>query len=233
VPAAMQIGIPLFANVTQLDFTGPWEVFTRVPGATCHLLAPDLQPVRSASGLAVLPTSTYDACPQLDVVCVPGGPGHLAAMEDERMLSFLRRQERGCRYLTAVCTGALVLAAAGLLRGYRATTHWMSLDRLAAFGAIPVSDRVVTDRNRVTGGGVTAGIDFALTLVAAMHGESVARALQLQIEYAPAPPFGDGHPGVAAPNVVEAVRRFSAPYAARMAEIDARAAAKLATLSRR
>jgi cyclohexyl-isocyanide hydratase len=226
--AEIQIGFPLFAAVTQLDFTGPWEVLTRLPGARCHLLAPDLDPVTSASGLAVLPTATYATCPQLDVVCVPGGPGHLRAMEDSPLLGFLRAQAPGCRYVTAVCTGSLVLAAAGLLRGYRATTHWMSLERLATFGAIPTRGRVVIDRNRITGGGVTAGIDFALTIAAAIAGEALARELTLQIEYAPAPPFA-GNPETAGPEVVRAALSRADPYRQKMAEADRRAAARLGT----
>lgn len=225
--SALQIGFVLFPNLTQLDLTGPWEVFAKLPGATCHLLAPDLQPVKSSSaGLTILPTTTYADCPQLDVVCVPGGPGHLQAMEDKATLDFLTRQAPGCRYVTAVCTGALVLGAAGLLRGYRATTHWMSLERLTAFGAEPVSDRVVTDRNRVTGGGVTAGIDFGLALVAVLAGETVAREIQLQIEYEPQPPYG-GNPRTAAPETVAALRGRLGGYAAAMAEVDARAAARI------
>lgn len=225
--SALQIGFVLFPNLTQLDLTGPWEVFAKLPDATCHLLAPDLQPVKSSSaGLTILPTTTYASCPQLDVVCVPGGPGHLQAMEDAATLDFLKRQAPGCRYVTAVCTGALVLAAAGLLKGYRATTHWMSLERLAAFGAEPVSDRVVTDRNRVTGGGVTAGIDFGLALVAALAGETVAREIQLQIEYEPQPPYG-GNPRTAAPETVAALRGRLGGYAAAMAEVDARALARI------
>ena len=224
---AHEIGVLLFPGVTQLDFAGPWEVLTRIPGANCRLLAADLQPVRSASGLSVLPTATYAECPQLDVICVPGGPGHLRAMEDQALLGFLRGQAPGCRYLTAVCTGSLVLAAAGLLQGYRATTHWLSLDRLAAFGAIPVGNRVVIDRDRVTGGGVTAGIDFGLRLVALLAGDALARETQLQIEYAPAPPFADGDPGTADPDVLDAVRQRNDVYTAKMAEVDARAAARL------
>jgi cyclohexyl-isocyanide hydratase len=227
MPDSCDIGIPLFPGVTQLDFAGPWEVLTRIPGANCRLIAADLQPVRSASGLAVLPTASFAECPQLDVVCVPGGPGHLGAMEDERLIGFLRTRAPGCRFVTAVCTGGLVLAAAGLLRGYRATTHWLSLDRLAAFGAIPVAERVVVDRNRITGGGVTAGIDFGLRLVAMLAGEALARETQLQIEYAPAPPFADGEPKTADPAVIDAVRRRNEAYRARMAEVDARAAARL------
>lgn len=224
---SLQIGFVLFPSLTQLDLTGPWEVLSKLPGATCHLLAPDLQPVKSSSaGLAILSTMTYADCPQLDIVCVPGGPGHLQAMEDRETLDFLNRQAPGCRYVTAVCTGALVLGAAGLLKGYRATTHWMSLERLAAFGATPVPERVVTDRNRVTGGGVTAGIDFGLALVAVIAGEQVAREIQLQIEYEPQPPFG-GSPATADPATVASLRGKLGPYATMMQEVDARAVTRL------
>lgn len=224
---SLQIGFILFPNLTQLDLTGPWEVFSKLPGATCHLLAPDMQPVKSSSaGLTILPTTTYADCPQLDIVCVPGGPGHLQAMEDVATLDFLKTQAPGCRYVTAVCTGALVLAAAGLLQGHRATTHWMSLDRLAAFAATPVSERVVTDRNRVTGGGVTAGIDFGLVLVQALAGEQVAREIQLQIEYEPQPPYG-GSPATADPATVASLRGKLGPYAQMMQDVDARALARL------
>jgi cyclohexyl-isocyanide hydratase len=226
--APIEIGFPLFPALTQLDLTGPWEVLTQLPGARCHLLAHDLAPVRSASGLTIVPTLTYAECPQLAMVCVPGGRGHLQAMEDEVLLAFLRDQAPGCRYVTAVCTGALVLAAAGLLRGYRATTHWMSRERLAAFGATPLAERVVIDRNRITGGGVTAGIDFALTVAAEITGPEMARAIQLGIEYAPAPPFPGGTPETSDPAVVAAVRANGEAYAKRMAEVDARAVARLA-----
>lgn len=224
---ALQIGFPLFPNLTQLDLTGPWEVFAKLPGADCHLLAHDLQPVRSSSaGLTLLPTTRYADCPQLDIICVPGGPGHLQAMEDAALLDFLKSQAPNCRFVTAVCTGALVLAAAGLLRGYRATTHWMSLERLAAFGATPVPERVVRDRNRITGGGVTAGIDFGLALAALLAGEAVAREIQLQIEYEPQPPYG-GSPATADPATVQSLRGRLGGYAAAMAEVDARALARL------
>jgi len=225
--APLRIGFVLFPSLAQLDLTGPWEVVTRLPNATCQLLSHDLAPVRSASGgLSIVPTLTYAECPQLDMVCVPGGPGHVGAMEDEALLAFLRRQAPACRYVTAVCTGALVLAAAGLLRGHRATTHWMSLDRLAAFGAEPVDRRVVADRGRITGGGVTAGIDFALAVVAKLGGEALAREVQLQIEYEPEPPYG-GSPGTVGAETVAALRSKAAPYLARMREVDARAAARV------
>lgn len=223
-----EIGFLVFPDVTQLDFSGPWEVLTRLPGAACHLLADDAQPVRSGSGLTVLPTLTYASCPQLDMICVPGGPGHLNAMEDVRLLGFIRDQAPGCRYVTAVCTGGLVLAAAGLLRGYRATTHWSALDRLAAFGAIPVADRVVVDRDRITGGGVTAGIDFALTVVAEIAGEAFTRELQLQIEYAPHPPFDGGSPQTARPDTLETLEARNRQHASYIREVDQRALGRLA-----
>lgn len=224
---AIEIGFPLFPALTQLDLTGPWEVLTSVAGARCHLLSHDLAPVQSVSGLTILPTLSYAECPQLDMICVPGGPGHLQAMEDDALLAFLREQAPGCRFVTSVCTGALVLAAAGLLRGYRATTHWMSRERLAAFGATAVPERVVIDRNRITGGGVTAGIDFGLTVAAEIAGREAAERTQLRIEYAPAPPFGDGSPETADPAVVAAVRAGARAYVAKMAEVDARAVARL------
>ena len=226
--AGLQVGFLLFPGQTHLDFAGPWEVLSRLPGATLHAVAAELAPVES-SGLRILPTISLEHCPQLDLICVPGGPGHLQAMEDPAVLDFLRRQEPGCRFVTSVCTGALVLAAAGLLRGYNATTHWASHDRLAAFGAVPEKGRVVVDRNRITGGGVTAGIDFGLTLLAALQGEAYGRQVQLTLEYAPEPPFPEaGSPDTAEPAVLEATRAATAGYRARMEAADARAVARLA-----
>ncbi|TVV70173.1 DJ-1/PfpI family protein [Sphingomonas solaris] len=224
----LHIGFILFPGITLLDLIGPWEVLTRLNGASCHLVADSLDPVASASGgLATVPTIGFADCPALDVIVVPGGPGHLAAMEDAALLAFLRRQAEGARAVTAVCTGSLVLAAAGLLEGYRATSHWMSRDRLAGFGATPVDARVVVDRDRITGGGVTAGIDFALRLVTLLEGEERARTIQLQIEYAPEPPYA-GRPDDADPALVAALHAAMAGYTARMATVDARAAARLA-----
>jgi cyclohexyl-isocyanide hydratase len=225
--APLNIGFVLFPSLTQLDLTGPWEVLTRLPNAACHLLARDLVPVRSASGgLSIVPTMTFADCPQLDLICVPGGPGHLQAMEDPVLLAFIQRQAPASRYVMAVCTGSLVLAAAGLLRGYRATTHWMSLDRLAAFGAEPSNSRVVIDRDRITGGGVTAGIDFGLRVIAELAGEALAREIQLQIEYEPDPPY-KGSPDTADAATVAGLKAKAAPYLDRMREIDGRAAARM------
>jgi cyclohexyl-isocyanide hydratase len=218
--ASFHIGFPLFSNVTPLDLIGPQEILSRLPGAQCHLLAHDMQPVLSATGISLLPTMRYADAPQLDMVCVPGGPGHLAAMQDPVLLDFLRQQAPGCQYVTSVCTGALVLAAAGLLQGYRAATHWMSVQRLSAFGAVPTSDRVAIDRNRITGGGVTAGIDFALTVAAELHGEGVARAIQLQVQYAPQPPFQGGDPVHADENILADARKAAVRYTEMMQKVD-------------
>lgn len=228
-PTTQQVGFVLFPGLTQLDLTGPWEVLTRIPATTCYLLHHDLAPVRSASGgLSIVPTMTYAACPQLDMLCVPGGPGHLEAMTDEGLLSFLQAQASGCRFVTAVCTGALVLAAAGLLRGYECTTHWMSLDRLVAFGAKPLPRRVVFDRNRITGGGVTAGIDFGLAVAAEVAGEQTAREIQLQMEYEPEPPF-QGSPATAGAETVAILRNRYPAFNQRIKDVDATSAAKLSS----
>jgi cyclohexyl-isocyanide hydratase len=220
------IGFVLFPKLTQLDLTGPWEVLVRLPDTACHLVSHDLEPVESAGGLAILPSTTFAACPPLDLLFVPGGPGHLGAMEDPVLQRFLVERSASCSTVMAVCTGAMVLAAAGLLRGYRATTHWTSLDRLAGFGAEPVAQRVVIDRDRMTGGGVTAGIDFGLAVVAALEGEALAKQIQLQIEYAPEPPYA-GRPESAEPATVEAVRAASARYRARADTVDMRCVARL------
>ncbi|MGU3360712.1 DJ-1/PfpI family protein [Methylobacterium sp. M6A4_1b] len=202
----LEIGLLTFPDVQQLDLTAPYEVFVGIPEARVHLVAADRVPVTSSTGLVLAPTRAMADCPQLDVVCVPGGLGVNPLMRDAAVLAFLRDQAARARYVTSVCTGALVLGAAGLLRGRRATTHWASLDLLAAFGAIPVSARVVRDGNLLTGGGVTAGIDFALTLAAELSGQPAAEAIQLGLEYAPAPPFAAGTPAGAGPAVLAAVR---------------------------
>jgi cyclohexyl-isocyanide hydratase len=197
-------------------------VFRRTPGVATHLVARTLDPVRADMGLRLLPDTTFADCPKLDVICVPGGPGVNAAMQDDALVAFVRSQAAGARYVTSVCTGALVLGAAGLLRGKRATTHWAVHDLLARFGAVPVQARVVRDGRLVTGGGVTAGIDFALTLVAEMCGAAVAQAIQLGLEYAPAPPFDAGTPRSAPAAVVAAVRARGAAMRAAREEIVAR-----------
>jgi len=201
-----QIGMLIFPRLTQLDMTGPYEVLVRLPNTKVHLVARTLDPVTTDRGMQILPSMTYDSCPQLDVVMVPGGPGQQDLMEDAAALQFLQKQARGAKYITSVCTGSLVLAAAGLLRGKRATCHWAAIDHLKSLGAIPVSDRIVIDGRVITGAGVTTGIDFALKLAAELESEEVAREIQLQIEYDPDPPFDSGSPRTAAPEMVARVR---------------------------
>jgi cyclohexyl-isocyanide hydratase len=227
-PSPCHIGLLLFPAMTQLDLTGPYEVFVRLPGATVHAVAKTAEPVRTERGLVLVPSVVLDECPPLDVLVVPGGPGQHYLMNDEAVLAFLRRQGQQAKYVTSVCTGALLLGAAGLLRGYRATTHWLSLPMLELFGAIPVNERVVVDRNRVTGGGVTAGIDFGLKLAALLRGEPVAQRIQLQMEYSPAPPFASGSPATAPKEVVEAVRQAAEQFQKERLEVCKQAARRLA-----
>ncbi len=198
----LQIGILVFPRVTQLDFTGPLQVFSSVPGAEVHLIWKRIEPVRSDFVLTVTPTVTFADCPPLDVIRVPGGYGTDDLLNDEEVLDFLRSRAESARYITSVCTGSLVLGAAGLLTGYRATTHWSARDVLPLFGATPSRERVCVDRNRISGGGVTAGIDFALTLVAKLVDRATAEAIQLRLEYNPAPPFNAGSPETAPADVL-------------------------------
>jgi len=193
-PDALSVGLILFEGVTQLDFTGPYEVFSRMPGAKVHLVAESMAPIRTEFGLTVSPDTTFDGAPPLDVICVPGGWGVNAQLENPAIAKFLGTRAPSARYVTSVCTGALLLGAAGLLDGYRATTHWMSVGFLPRFGATHVDQRVVIDRNRITGGGVTAGIDLALVIAAELYGEATSQTIQLAIEYQPAPPFNSGSP---------------------------------------
>ena len=200
------IGFPIFPHVTQLDFTGPAQFLSRMSGAHIHLVWKAIEPVTTDAGFAVMPTDTFDACPDLDLLCVPGGAGQVAFMSDADIVEWLRRQGAQAGYVTSVCSGSLVLGAAGLLGGYRAASHWAYRDKLSLFGATPVADRVVRDRNRITGGGVTAGIDFALAVIETVRDADEARAIQLAYEYAPAPPFDCGTPDRAAPETVTAAR---------------------------
>jgi len=225
--APLQIGIVLFPRVTQLDFTGPLQVFSSVPGAQVHLIWKRIEPVTSDSVMTITPTITFADCPQLDVICVPGGLGTDDAVHDAELLAFLQQQAQGAKYVTSVCTGSLVLGASGLLRGYRASTHWTAMDALAPFGAIPTKTRVCVDRNRVTGGGVTAGIDFALTLVSIMVDRKTAEAIQLRLEYNPAPPFNAGSPETAPAEVLALIKERIAPSMQRRIENYRRAAERL------
>ena len=224
----LQIGLLVFPKVTQLDFTGPLQVFSGLPGATVHLIWKRIEPVPTDSVMVLTPTMTFADCPQLDVICVPGGAGTNDMVGDEGMLAFLRKQAEGAKYVTSVCTGSLVLGAAGLLKGYRATTHWSAIDFLAPFGAIPTKARVCVDRNRFTGGGVTAGIDFALTLVSEIAGRKTAEAIQLGLEYNPAPPFNSGSPDTASTETLAFVKERIAQSQVVRTEQMSRAAAQLA-----
>jgi len=223
-----RVGFLLFPNLTQLDLTGPWEVLARVPGAELHLAWKDLQPVAADSGMRILPTVTLAQAPAFEMICVPGGPGQVALMEDDVVLDFLRMQAATAGYVTSVCTGALVLGAAGLLAGRRAACHWASRDQLSLFGAQPVAERVVEDGRIITGGGVTAGIDFALAIVARVWGAELAQAIQLGIEYDPAPPFQAGQPGTAPPAVAARVRGAMASFLERRLAVSRQAARRLA-----
>lgn len=221
------IGMLIFPKLTQLDMTGPYEVLARVPDTKVHLVAKSLAPVKTDRGMEIVPTITLDDCPQLDLIMVPGGPGQQDLMEDQTVLEFLQKQARGAKYVTSVCTGSLVLGAAGLLKGKRATCHWAAIEHLKLLGAIPVSERVVTDGNIITGAGVASGIDFALKVAAVLEGEEVARQIQLQIEYDPAPPFNSGSPKTAPAEITALLRSRGAKLNEQRREVAARIGKKL------
>ncbi len=221
-----RIGLLAFPAMTQLDLTGPLQVFAGLPGAEVHVLWKTLDPIKTHGGLTLIPDTTLADCPPLDVICVPGGTGVMDLMDDQEVLSFLRTQAEQAKFVGSICTGSLVLGAAGLLRGKQATTHWAWTDLLVPLGAIPTAGRVVRDGKFMTGGGVTAGIDFALTMVAELAGQDVAERIQLGIEYAPAPPFNAGSPDTARPELVADVRaRMTALRAEREARVAAVAGA--------
>lgn len=204
--SSLNIGIIIFPRMDQIDFTGPFEVLSRVPGASVHALWKEKSPLRDIKGLILTPERTLAEAPPLDVLVVPGGPGQEALMEDETVLSFIRDRAGHARYVYSVCTGALICGAAGLLKGVKSTTHWASFDLLKYFGAIPVDERVVLDGKHLSAAGVTAGIDGALKLAALLRGDRAAQEIQLGIEYAPAPPFDSGTPKTAPPEVLESSR---------------------------
>lgn len=221
------IGMLIFPRLTQLDMTGPYEVLARLPNTTVELVAHTLEPVTTDRGMKIVPTVTYATCPPLDVVMVPGGAGQQDLMEDETVLDFLRKQAVQAKYVTSVCTGSLVLGAAGLLKGKRATCHWSAIEHLALLGAIPERERVVVDGNIVTGAGVASGIDFALKLAAILEGEKVAREIQLQIEYDPDPPFNSGSPRTASRETLEAMKARGAKLSEQRRIVAARVGRKL------
>ena len=222
---AVHIGFLLYPGVTQLDATGPAQVLARVPGAVVHMVWKTTAPVSTDAGFAIVPTDSFQSCPQVDVLCVPGGGGQAELMNDPATLSFLKRQGERARYVTSVCTGSLLLGAAGLLTGYEAACHWAWRDLLSLFGAKPLAKRVVRDRNRLSGGGVTAGIDFGLVLAAELAGEEAARLIQLSLEYDPAPPFSCGSPEGAGEERVARFRKEIQPSFERRRELVQKAAA--------
>ena len=207
----------LFPGITQLDFTAPAQALCRMPGAKLVGAAATLDPIATDSGFSILPTHDFAAAPQADILCVPGGHGVTEALHDAATIDFIARQAAGAAWVTSVCTGAFLLGRAGLLTGKRATTHWGYTHLLPLVGADPVKARVVEDGQIVTSGGVTSGLDFALTLIARLHGDGVAQAIQLAIEYDPAPPFPGGHPDRAPEAVTAGLRaRVYDAAAARM-----------------
>jgi cyclohexyl-isocyanide hydratase len=203
------IGIVIFPGMTQLDVTGPHQVFAFMPDTRVHLLWKTTEPVTSSEGMTILPTTTFDECPSLEVLCVGGGAmGVIEMMEDSEVLEFLQQQSKTAKYITSVCTGSLILAAAGVMQGYRAACHWLFREQLAMLGVEVGTERVVVDRNRITGGGMTAGIDFGLVIAAKLCGDKTAEMIQLMLEYNPAPPFNTGSPENAGKGLVEQVKHM-------------------------
>ena len=223
----LTIGSLLFDGLDQIDLTGPFEVLSRIPNSTYRLYGKTADAVRDLRGLRLTPDAILANAPQLDVLHVPGGFGQEALMEDEDLLAWLRRQAAGAHSVFSVCTGALLLGAAGLLKGRRATTHWASLHLLPYFGATPVNERVVVDENWVFAAGVTAGIDGALRLAAELRGEEVAQTIQLGMAHAPEPPFSSGTPEGAPLDVLAEARHSGESLAARRLETARRVAARL------
>jgi transcriptional regulator GlxA family with amidase domain len=225
VEDGLVIVFALFPGTTQLDFTGPHQVLSRLPGATVLLASPEGGTVE-ADGMTFAGLRRLADIPACDLVCVSGGGGVTDnAIHDNAFLGELRRLAASARYVTSVCTGSLALGAAGLLRGRRAACHWLWRDLLVPFGAIPDPARVVRDGNVITCAGVTAGIDFALSVAAELVGPELAQVIQLQMEYAPAPPFNAGRPETAPPTVLARVRELNAPLAVRRrASVEAAAA---------
>jgi cyclohexyl-isocyanide hydratase len=223
----LNVGSLLFEGLDQIDLTGPFEVLSRLPNASHRIYGKTAEPVRDLKGLRIAPDAALADAPPLDILHVPGGRGQEALMEDEAVLGWLRAQSAGAKKVLSVCTGALILGAAGLLRGRRATTHWASFHLLPWFGAIPVDERVVVDGDFIFAAGVTAGIDGALRLAAEVRGAPVAQRIQLDIAYAPEPPFQAGTPRSAPPEILEAARRDMADIVGRREATARRIAARL------
>jgi transcriptional regulator GlxA family with amidase domain len=224
MPSDFAIVFALFPRITQLDFTGPYEVFARLPGARCILASVEGGTMAADGGMTFTDIVKLADIPACSLLCVPGGFGTVAALEDRAFLTEIGRLGAGAQYVTSVCTGSLLLAAAGLLHGRRAACHWAWRELLAAFGVAPDAARVVRDGNVITGGGVTAGIDMALTVMAEIAGVDYAQAVQLSLEYAPEPPFDSGRPERARPEIVATVQRRLAAMANERAAAVHRAA---------
>ena len=208
----LQIGFLIYPGVIQLDVMGAYQVLAFPPNTRVHLIWKTLTPIVSNEGLTLTPTVTLANCPPLNVICVPGGGlGQIEVMKDPEILNFLQQQSKGAQYVTSVCTGSMILAAAGVLQDYKATCHWAFRDQLAMLGVEVIPQRVVIDGNRVTGAGVTSGIDFGLTLLGLLCGEEVAKMAQLVMEYVPDPPFDAGEPEIAGEKVVQAFMQLGRP----------------------
>ncbi|BDA68861.1 ThiJ family protein [Rivularia sp. IAM M-261] len=220
-----QIGLLIYPDVTQLDVTASLQVFSMLPNTNVHLLWKTSELIKDMGGFTICPTTTFDTCPQLDVICVPGGGmGQVKMMRDTQVLKFIQAQAQTAKYVTSVCTGSLILAAAGLLQGYKAACHWAFRENLALMGVEVSTERVVIDRNRITGGGVTAGIDFALVVAAELYGENTAKFIQLLLEYNPAPPFNAGSPESAGEELVAMVKKSGSELIAVFLEASKEAA---------
>lgn len=208
----IQIGFLIYPGVIQLDVMGAYQVLDFPPNTTVHLIWKTLSPVISNEGFIFTPTTTFSDCPDLDVICVPGGGmGQVEAMKDPEILDFLKQQSAQAQYVTSVCTGSMILAAAGLLQGYKSACHWAFRDQLALLGVEVVPQRVVIDRNRITGAGVTSGIDFGFVLLSLLCGESIAKTAQLMMEYVPEPPFNAGSPETAGDEIIQPLLQFGKP----------------------
>ncbi|MCL4716265.1 MAG: DJ-1/PfpI family protein [Hyphomonadaceae bacterium] len=216
--APFRIVFILYPRLTQLDFTGPYEVLARMPGAEVVLASKEGGELVSEMGLTFARLARLADVERADMIMIPGGPGQTEAMLDPAFMGEVKRLGAGARYVASVCTGSLILAAAGLLKGKRAGSHWAYRELLGAFGAVPDGARVVRDGEAITGGGVTAGIDIALTIVAELAGEDAAKTIQLAIEYAPAPPFNSGRPETADEKTVAAVKQLFSAFAAQRRE---------------
>ncbi len=224
--SSLKFGLLVFPRITQLDMTGPLQVFSSLPGAEVHLVWKRVEAVQSDTVLSILPTTAFTDCPQLDVICVPGGYGTDDLMGDDEVLNFLRAQAAGAKFVTSVCTGSLVLAAAGLLEGRKAATHWSTIDVLPVLGVTASRERVCIDGNRITGGGITAGIDLGLTVISELVDRRTAEAIQLRLEYNPAPPFNAGSPETAPADVLALLQERMKVAKARRLDLAKAAAAR-------